>query len=92
MLVTRILCSASRIYSIVFVVWILFSWFSIDPESRLYPIYKVCDAATGWILRPLQRLLKPVRVGETAVDFTVLIPLLILSVVIPALLGCEGLF
>lgn len=91
-MIVRILCSASRIYSFVFIAWIVFSWFSVDPDSRLYPAYRFCEVATGWIMRPLQRLLKPVRVGETSVDFTVLIPLLILSVVVPALLGCARLF
>ncbi len=91
LLLKRIICSASRIYSFVFVVWIVFSWFRVDPDSRLYPIYKFCDGATGWILKPLQRLIRPVQVGETAVDFTVLIPLVILSLLIPAILGCSGL-
>lgn len=90
-MLVRLLCSAARIYGMVFVVWVVFSWFGIDPESRLYPVYKLCDAATGWALRPLRRLLKPVRVGEAAVDFTVLIPLLVLTLIIPAILGCGGL-
>ncbi len=90
-LVLRALCSASRIYSFVFIVWIVFSWFPVDPDSRLYTVYKACDVATGWVLRPLQRLIRPVRVGEVAVDFTVLVPLIVLTVVIPAILGCGRL-
>ena len=88
----RILCSFSRIYSFIFIAWIFFSWFRIGPDSRLYSVQKFCEASTSWIMRPLQRVFKPVRIGEAAFDFTVLIPLLVLTVVVPAILGCSRLF
>lgn len=88
-MVIRTLCSLTRLYTLVFVAWILFSWFSVDSESRLYPLYKACDIAAGWVMRPLRRLFRPVQIGEVAVDFTVLIPLIVLSTILPAIFGCR---
>lgn len=90
-MIRRALCSAARIYSLVFIAWILFSWFTVDIDSKLYPLYRLCDTAVGWVMRPLQRLIRPVQMGEVAVDFTVLIPLVVLSYVVPLILGCQSL-
>jgi YggT family protein len=73
------------------VVWILIialvaralmSWFPAEPGSSAYSIVRVLDRFTEPILRPIRRLLPPVRAGGMAIDLSIIIAILVLEIVV----------
>jgi YggT family protein len=67
--------------SFVIIAWVIMSWLVgfdvINLRNRFaHSIYRALDAATGWMFRPLRRLIPPI--GGT-LDITPLIPLLLIE-------------
>jgi YggT family protein len=60
----------------------LLSWFPAEPGSSLYGLVRALDRITEPILRPLRRLLPPVRAGGMSIDLSIIIALLLLEIVV----------
>ncbi len=68
-----LLCLAAQLYVFVLFARIILSWFPIEPESALRPVFSVLYAMTEPLLGPLRRVLPPVGVGGMGIDLSPMI-------------------
>jgi YggT family protein len=78
----RILSDIVWILIIALVARALLSWFPTEPGSTLYGVVRALDRFTEPILRPLRRMLPPVRAGGMAIDLSIIIAILLLEIVV----------
>ncbi|HWB70587.1 MAG TPA: YggT family protein [Egibacteraceae bacterium] len=84
--VLRIVCLALTIYYIILIVRIVLSWVPSLPQP-VEPLARGVRAMTDPLLRPLQGLLPPVRMGMAALDLSPLI--LFFAIIILQSLLCR---
>jgi YggT family protein len=60
----------------------LLSWFPAEPGTTLYGVVRTLDRFTEPILRPIRRILPPVRAGGMAIDLSLIVAILILEIVV----------
>ena len=60
----------------------LLSWFPAEPGTGLYGVVRALDRITEPVLRPVRRLLPPVRAGGMAIDLSIIIVILVLEIVV----------
>jgi YggT family protein len=78
----RILTDIVWIYIVALVARALLSWFPSEPGTTLYGIVRALDRITEPVLRPVRRLLPPVRAGGMAIDLSIIITILVLEIVV----------
>lgn len=75
-----------ELYVLVLVARALISWFPIVPGGGVEKIVRVLDSITEPVLRPVRRLLPPIRAGGMGIDLSILVVILVAElVVIPVL-------
>jgi YggT family protein len=87
-----VLCVVLTVYTIVLFVKVLVSWavlFGLRPpiSGPLRWAFELLDDVTEPVLRPLRRLIPPVRAGGVGLDISVIVAFVILAVLRTAL-GC----
>ena len=88
MSILHIILLIVEVYVVVLVVRALLSWFPVsDPSSPLGTAVRVLDAVTEPVLRPVRRVLPPVRLGGMALDLSVLVVIIVAQVIIIPLLA-----
>jgi YggT family protein len=86
--IARILAYVVEAFVVVLIVRALLSWFPVRPGSALIPVNRALASVTEPVLRPIRRLLPPVRAGGMAIDLSILIVILVAEIiVIPLLLS-----
>jgi YggT family protein len=80
--VKSILVGIVEAYVVVLIVRALLSWLPVRPGSPLVPILRVLDAITEPVLRPIRRILPPIRAGGAAIDLSILLVILIAEIVV----------
>lgn len=78
----RVVCDLLLIYWFILFIKILSSWFRRPMSGPLFRFWRVIDALTDPILRPLRGMLPPIRAGVAAIDISpmiVFIAIVILS-------------
>jgi YggT family protein len=60
----------------------LLSWFPSEPGTTLYGVVRTLDRITEPVLRPIRRILPPVRAGGMAIDLSLIVAILILEIVV----------
>jgi YggT family protein len=79
----RILTDVVWIYIVALVARALLSWFPPSaPGTALYGIVHALDRVTEPVLRPVRRLLPPIRAGGMAIDLSIIVTILILEIVV----------
>ncbi|HVC70786.1 MAG TPA: YggT family protein [Acidimicrobiales bacterium] len=78
----RILTTIVWVFILALVARALMSWFPAEPGSASYSIVRVLDRFTEPVLRPIRRLLPPVRAGGMAIDLSIIIAILVLEIVV----------
>jgi YggT family protein len=78
----RILTDIVWIYIVALVARALLSWFPSEPGTTLYSIVRALDRITEPVLRPVRRLLPPVRAGGMAIDLSIIVTILVLEIVV----------
>ena len=87
-MILRILAFVVEAFVVVLVVRALLSWFPARPGSALIPVQRALAAVTEPVLRPIRRILPPVRAGGMAIDLSILLVILVCEIiVIPLLRG-----
>ena len=75
-------------YVVVLIARALLSWLPARPGTAFYGVVRVLDAVTEPVLRPIRRVLPPVRAGGMGIDLSIIIVVVVLEiVVIPLLRG-----
>ena len=75
-----------ELYVIVLIVRALLSWFPVRPGSPFERVIRVLDAITEPVLRPIRRLLPPIRAGGMGIDLSILVVVIVAQVVVVPLL------
>jgi YggT family protein len=84
--ILRILAVLVEIFVVVLIVRALLSWFPVRPGSPLIPVQRALAAVTEPVLRPIRRILPPVRAGGMAIDLSILVVSLVAEIVVIPLL------
>ncbi|HXW38674.1 MAG TPA: YggT family protein [Acidimicrobiales bacterium] len=71
-----------EIYVIVLIVRALLSWFPASPGSALSQVNRALDRVTEPVLRPVRRILPPVRAGGMAIDLSILVVILVCQLIL----------
>ncbi|MDG1366033.1 MAG: YggT family protein [Acidimicrobiales bacterium] len=82
MVIGSVLCTVVWIYFLILIGRILLSWFPIDPNGSMATVAGFLYLATDPILQPLRRVIPPLRIGNVALDLSVLIVIFAINLVI----------
>jgi YggT family protein len=75
-------------YVFVLIARALLSWIPARPGSALYRIVRALDTITEPVLRPIRRVVPPIRAGGMGIDLSIIIVIVVAElVVIPLLRG-----
>lgn len=79
-----LVCGLLSLYGIIIILRVVSSWFPVDYDSPFAPIVRVLVQLTEPVLAPVRRVLP--MAGPF--DFTPIVVLLIVNIILPRLLGC----
>jgi YggT family protein len=66
-----------ELYILLLIARALLSWFAAAPHSGLAKVDRVLGAITEPVLRPVRRVIRPVRVGGTYLDLSILVVVIV---------------
>jgi YggT family protein len=89
--VSHPISSLLQLYLIVIFVRVILSWFPISPDSALASVYRFVYAITEPVMGPIRRVMPGARVGGMGIDFSPIIVLLLLEVILIPLVRNAGL-
>jgi YggT family protein len=84
----NLICSLLQLYVLLILARVILTWFPISPDSVFATIDHVLRVITDPVLEPVRRALPPARMGGMALDFSPIIVILVLTLLVPPLLGC----
>jgi YggT family protein len=84
--VLRLLAGLVELYVFVLIVRALLSWFPTAPGSGLSRVLRGLDVITEPVLRPVRRILPPIRAGGMGIDLSVIIVILVAELIVIPLL------
>jgi YggT family protein len=67
------ICLILRLYVLVILARVIFSWVRVTPGTPVASIYSVVFGLTEPVLGPLRRAIPPMRMGVAAIDLSPLI-------------------
>lgn len=79
-----VLSSALTVYTVVLFAFVILSWVPRPPEPLL-PIRAGLAALVDPVLRPLRRILPPLRIGGVALDWSIILVFLLIGFVLQPL-------
>jgi YggT family protein len=65
-----------ELYILILIARALMSWFPMTPGTPGETIVRVLDRLTEPVLRPIRRILPPVRAGGMAIDLSIIIAII----------------
>lgn len=75
-------------YVIVLIGRALLSWFPAHPGTPVFRVMRALDVVTEPVLRPIRRVLPPVRAGGMGIDLSIIIVVVVAQlIVVPLLRG-----
>ncbi len=87
-MIARILAYVVEAFVVVLIVRALLSWFPVRSGSPLIAINRTLALVTEPVLRPIRKILPPLRAGGMAIDLSILVVILVAEIiVIPLLLS-----
>ena len=85
-MILHILAGLVEVFVVVLIVRALLSWFPVHPGSALIPLLRFLGAITEPVLRPIRRILPPVRAGGASIDLSIMVVILVAQIVVIPLL------
>jgi len=76
-----------ELYMLLLIARALLSWFSASGNPTLDSINKALYAVTEPVLRPIRKVIPPVRIGGTYVDLSILVVFVVIQFVLLPLLA-----
>ncbi|HUY63173.1 MAG TPA: YggT family protein [Acidimicrobiales bacterium] len=70
-----------ELYVIILVARALMSWFPLHPGSPLVAVVRTLDRLTEPVLRPIRRILPPVRAGGMAIDLSIIVAIFAVQII-----------
>lgn len=69
-----------ELYIVILIARALMSWFPITPGTSAETVVRVLERLTEPVLRPIRRILPPVRAGGMAIDLSIIIAIIAIQV------------
>ena len=85
--VFHLLAYLVELYMLLLIARALLSWFSASGNPTLDSINKTLYAVTEPVLRPIRKVIPPVRIGGTYVDLSILVVFVVIQFVLLPLLA-----
>ena len=79
-----IVCQIAYVYSVVIILRAISSFFPVSPSSPFAPVVSFLYRVTEPVFAPVRRVMP----ATGPFDFTPLVVLLVLQLIVPRLLGC----
>ena len=73
-------------YVLILIARALLSWFPVRPGTPFARVIHLLELITEPVLRPVRRILPPIRAGGMGIDLSILIVILVAQVVVVPLL------
>lgn len=73
-------------YVLVLILRALLSWLPARPGSALYRVVRALDRVTEPVLRPIRRVLPPIRAGGMGIDLSIIVVIIVAELVVIPLL------
>jgi YggT family protein len=83
--VIRIIIYLLEFYVIVLVARALLSWVPTRPGSPVTGVSRVLDRITEPVLRPVRRILPPIRAGGMGIDLSIIIVIVAAEILVSVL-------
>jgi len=83
--VLHIIILVIEAYVIVLVARALLSWVPVRPGSPVTGITRVLDRITEPVLRPVRRILPPIRAGGMGIDLSIIIVIVVAEILVSVL-------
>jgi YggT family protein len=84
--VLNILAYLVEAYVVVLIARALLSWLPAHPGSMLFRLVRALDSITEPVLRPIRRVLPPIRAGGMGIDLSIIIVVIVAELVVIPLL------
>lgn len=84
--VFNILAFIVEAYVVVLIARALLSWLPARPGTAFYRIVRVLDLVTEPVLRPIRRVLPPIRAGGMGIDLSIIVVVIVAEIVVIPLL------
>jgi YggT family protein len=84
--VFNILAFVVEAYVVVLIARALLSWLPARPGTAFYRVVRVLDSITEPVLRPIRRVLPPIRAGGMGIDLSIIIVVIVAELVVIPLL------
>jgi YggT family protein len=84
----QIVCVAINLYVVAIFARIVLSWFPISPGSAMSSVFSALYTITEPVLGPIRRVLPPVGVGGMGFDFSPIIVVVVVRLLLAPALGC----
>jgi YggT family protein len=76
-----------ELFILAMIVRAVLSWFPSDPNSSFHRIAQVLDRIIDPILRPIRRLIPPIRLGGSYLDISFIVVILVAQLIILPILS-----
>lgn len=73
-------------YVLVLIARALMSWLPARPGTVFFRVVHVLDAVTEPVLRPIRRVLPPIRAGGMGIDLSIIVVIVLAEIVVIPLL------
>jgi YggT family protein len=83
--VLHIIILVIEAYVIVLVARALLSWVPVRPGSPITGVTRVLDRITEPVLRPVRRLLPPIRAGGMGIDLSIIVVIVVAEILVAVL-------
>jgi len=67
---SSVICLVLQIYVLLILVRVVFSWFPVSPHGTAAVVSGFLSFATDPVLRPLRKVLPPIRFGSALMDLS----------------------
>lgn len=84
-MVLHIIILVIEAYVIVLVARALLSWVPVRPGSPITGVTRVLDRITEPVLRPVRRLLPPIRAGGMGIDLSIIVVIVVAEILVAVL-------
>jgi len=78
----HLLAAIIELYVILLIVRALLSWIPVRSGSPFEMVIRLLDAITEPVLRPVRRVLPPLRAGGMGIDLSVLVVVIVAQVIV----------
>ena len=85
-MIFHFLAGIIELYVVLLIVRALLSWIPVRPGSSFERGIRVLDAITEPVLRPVRRILPPLRAGGMGIDLSVLVVVIVAQVIVVPIL------